>query len=244
MKFILRIACIAAVLLLLWQGIVSFWALPDYILPSPPQVFRALLDARAVIAANFLPTLTETLLGFIFGILFGCCAGMLSALFRPVAFWFLPLLVISQAIPTFAIAPLIVIWLGYGLSSKIVTTVIMIFFPVASAFYDGLCRTDQTWLTMASSMNAGRWQTFRRIRLPAALPALASGIRIAAVMAPIGAIVGEWVGSSQGLGYLMLNANARLQIDMMFGALIVIIMLGLALYFSVDKLLRRLIWWQ
>jgi putative hydroxymethylpyrimidine transport system permease protein len=191
-----------------------------------------------------MPTLTETLLGFLLGILTGCFAGMILAFFRPAAMWFLPLLIISQAVPTFAIAPLLVIWLGYGMTSKIVTAVLMIFFPVASAMYDGLRRTDTAWLDLAKTMNAGRWRIFFQIRIPAALPALASGIRIAAVSAPIGAVVGEWVGSSSGLGYLMLNANARLQIDMMFAALLVIIMLALGLYFSVDQALRKLIWWQ
>ena len=92
-------------------------------------------------------------------------------------------------------------------------------------------------------MNAKKWRVFWYIRLPAALPALASGIRIAAVVAPIGAIVGEWVGSSRGLGYLMINANARLEIDLMFAVLMIIVGIALALYFSVDKLLRMLIWW-
>ena len=119
----------------------------------------------------------------------------------------------------------------------------MLFFPITSAFYDGLQNTPPGFLDLAKTMNATKWRLFCAIRIPAALPSLASGIRIAAVIAPIGAVVGEWVGSSRGLGYLMLNANARLQIDMMFAALIVMIALALALYFTVDKLLRVLIWW-
>ena len=130
------------------------------------------------------------------------------------------------------------------MASKIAMAILMVFFPVASACHDGLQRTPPEWLQLAKTMNASRWRLFYRIRLPAALPALASGIRIAAVAAPIGAIVGEWVGASRGLGYLMLNANARMQIDLMFAALIVIIIMALLLYFGIDKLLRTLVWWQ
>lgn len=196
-----------------------------------------------VIFAHTLPTLEETVLGLLLGLILGCLAGLSLAFFRPIRFWGLPLLIISQAIPTFAIAPLLVIWLGYGLASKVVTTMLMIFFPIASSFYDGLRLTPQGWLDLAKTMNANAYQLFFFIRIPAALPSLASGLRIAAVAAPIGAIVGEWVGSSQGLGYLMLNANARLQIDMMFAALLVIIGLSLGIYFGIDKLLRKYITW-
>ncbi len=120
----------------------------------------------------------------------------------------------------------------------------VIFFPITSAFFDGLRKTESGWLDLANTMNGSRWRVFLHIRLPASLPTLASGIRIAAVVAPIGAIVGEWVGSSRGLGYLMLNANARMQIDVMFAVLLVIIALALLLYASVDLLLRKIIWWQ
>jgi len=120
----------------------------------------------------------------------------------------------------------------------------MIFFPVTTAFYDGLRRTPRAWLDMAKTMNATRWSILWQIRIPAALPALASGLRVAAALAPIGAIIGEWVGSSHGLGFLMLNANGRMQITLMFAALFSITMLTLVLYYSVDWILRRTITWK
>lgn len=243
MNLMIRTLIVGLGLTLLWQAAVMGWQLPDYILPSPSQVLLTLYRQSPVIVAHLWPTVTEIVLGFLLGILFGCLAGAVLAFFRPMALWFLPLLIISQAIPTFAIAPLLVIWLGYGLASKIATTILMVFFPIASAFYDGLRRTPLAWLDLAKTMNASKWRLFYRVHIPAALPDLAAGLRIAAVFAPIGAIVGEWVGASQGLGYLMLNANGRMQIDMMFAALIVIILLALMLYFSVDKFLRILIWW-
>lgn len=243
MKSLLRGFIIAASLLIIWQIIVSVYKIPDYLLPSPWQVFTTLYAQKNLLVAEALPTITETLLGFCLGILFGCLAGCVLGLSRPLSRWFLPTLIMSQAIPTFAIAPLLVIWLGYGLASKVAVTILMIFFPVCSAFYDGLRQTHAAWMDLTKTMNTKKWRIFFFIQIPAALPELASGIRIAAVSAPIGAIVGEWVGSSRGLGYLMLNANARLQIDMMFAALIVIILLALILYFTVDTLLRKLIWW-
>ena len=243
MKTIFRGLITLITLLLCWEGIVVFFKLPSYILPPPSQVLLTLFTQSAIIGKEASITLLEMLTGFLLGVLLGCTAGLAITLFKPLKQWCLPILIISQAIPTFAIAPLLVIWLGFGLASKIATTVLMLFFPITSAFYDGLQNTPPGFLDLAKTMNATKWRLFYTIRIPAALPSLASGIRIAAVIAPIGAVVGEWVGSSRGLGYLMLNANARLQIDMMFAALIVMIALALALYFTVDKLLRVLIWW-
>jgi putative hydroxymethylpyrimidine transport system permease protein len=244
MKIFFRGLIVCLSLLLLWQAIVSYWQLPDYILPAPWRVLIMLGEQRDLLASHTIPTLLETIVGFLLGILFGCSAAILIVFCRPLGYWFLPILIISQAIPVFAIAPIFVIWLGYGLASKIAISVLMIFFPVSSALYDGLRRTQTGWLDLAKTMNASRWRQFMVIRLPAALPDLASGIRISAVAAPMGAIVGEWVGSSRGLGYLMLNANARMQIDMMFAALIIIIIMALLFYFCIDKLLRLLVWWQ
>lgn len=244
MTFLLRISIIVLGLVLIWQAIINFWHVPDYLLPSPLQVANVLYQQRELISSQAIPTIIEMMVGFFLGILFGCFAGFCIAFFRPLKYWFLPMLIISQAIPTFAIAPLLVVWLGYGMASKVATTVLMIFFPVASAFYDGLQRTEKGWLDLATTMNAKKWRSFYYIQLPASLPELSSGIRIAAAIAPIGTLVGEWVGSSQGLGYLMLNANARLQIDVMFAALMIVIILAVLLYFIVDKLLCVAIWWQ
>ena len=165
----------------------------------------------------------------------------------------MPILVASQAIPVFALAPLLVLWLGYGMASKIAMATLIIFFPVTAAFLDGLRRTEPGWVDLAKTMTAtsgngsGRGRDLRilrYIRLPAALPALASGLRVATAVAPIGAVVGEWVGSSAGLGYLMLHANARMQIDLMFAALFALTAFSLILWYTVDHCLRRLLPWQ
>lgn len=231
-------------LLLLWQLIVWATHSPVYILPGPLATLRAFISILPTIALQSVPTITEIVLGFIFGSLFGASAAIALIYIKPARQWFLPILLISQALPTFAIAPLFVLWFGYGMASKIAVIMLMIFFPITSSFYDGLKRTPQAYLDMAQLMNASRWQTLWRIQIPAALPSLASGLRVAATFAPMGAVIGEWVGASKGLGYLLLNDNARMQIADMFAVLLVIIVLTLLLYWAVNFLLRRLIFWS
>ena len=199
---------------------------------------------RVLILDHWVITTAEILLGLAFGSVLGCSSALVMGYFRPARRWLLPVLVTSQAIPVFAIAPLLVLWLGYGMASKVAMATLIIYFPVTAAFYDGLRRTEPGWLDLARTMGGSRWAALRHIRIPAALPALASGLRVATAVAPIVAIVGEWVGSSAGLGYLMLHANARMQIDLMFAALITLAVFAVALYFSVDTVLRRALPWQ
>ena len=241
---ILRPVIIILGLLVLWQAIVWLFALPPYLLPSPLKVFTVFFQQHDLLWTQTKPTLLETLLGLLFGLLSGMLAALCLISFKPARLWLMPVLVISQAIPTFAIAPLLVVWLGYGEASKVVTAMIMIFFPVTTAFYDGLRRTPAIWLDIASTMQASRFTVLWKIRIPSALPALGSGLRVAAAIAPIGAVVGEWVGSSHGLGFLMLNANGRMQIDLMFAALLIITAITLMLYYAVDTILKRTITWE
>ncbi len=227
-----------------WQLLISFFHLPNYILPPPIVVLITLWQQIALLYHQSLPTLFETLIGFICGSVFGIISALILVYFKAVRLWFLALLLISQALPIFAIAPLLVIWLGYGIASKIVMITLMLFFPVTSSFYDGLCQTPTIYLEMAKIANASKLRTLCYLQIPAALPSLASGLRMAAVYAPMGAIVGEWVGSSRGLGFIMLNANARMQINTMFATLLLIILLTLLFYFFIDIILKKLIWWK
>lgn len=241
---IVRPIVMVLALLGVWQALISIVAPPPYILPSPYAVLQALVSARGLILAESATTLLEIVLGLALGAIAGIVAALILGLSPPSRRWLLPLLVASQAIPVFALAPLLVLWLGYGLASKIAMAALIIFFPVTAAFYDGLRRTDPGWLDLARSMSASPLAILAHIRLPAALPALASGLRVAVAVAPIGAVIGEWVGSGQGLGFLMLQANARMQIDLMFAALFALAFIAVGLYALVDSLLRRAIPWQ
>lgn len=243
-KTLIKLVIVAVILVAIWQAIVSIFSIPHYILASPLAVFHALIDRFDVLIHHASITLIEILLGLLLGFLLGLSSAILLASSQKVSALMLPILLISQAIPVFAIAPLLVLWLGFGMASKIAMTVLILYFPVTLACYDGLRNTPQEWLDIATTMNAKPTARLFKIKLPAALPALASGLRIATSFAPIGAIVGEWVGSAEGLGYLMLQANARMQVDTVFAALFVLILLSLTLYFSVDTLLKKWIPWQ
>jgi putative hydroxymethylpyrimidine transport system permease protein len=244
MKIPLRPVIIVAGLVVAWQLLVVVTGAPPYILPGPGKVAAAWATNWLLILDNAALTLAEIVLGLLLGTALGCLSAMTMAYFRPARRWLLPVLVVSQAVPVFALAPMLVLWLGYGMASKVAMATLIIYFPVTTAFHDGLRRTDPGWLDLARTMNAGRWAVLRHVRIPAALPALASGLRVAAAVAPIGAVVGEWVGASAGLGYLMLHANARMQVDVMFAALATLALMAVALYFSVDGLLRRALPWQ
>ena len=240
----LRALVTFAGLTVLWQIVVAVTGLPHYLLPSPWLVANTLYSRADVLLDNARFTVIEIVIGLILGVAFGALCALSLMASRIARRWLLPVMLASQAIPTFAIAPLLVLWFGYGMASKIVMTVIVIFFSVASAFYDGLRRTDPAWLDLAQTMGARPWRVLWFLRVPAALPALATGIRVAAVFAPIGAIIGEWVGASRGLGYLMLQANARMQIDMLFAALMVLAVFAVGLYALVDAALRRALAWD
>ena len=234
---------VVAGLLLAWQGVVWLTGVPPFLLPPPTTVAQTLVASAPLLLDQGLVTLSEILLGLAGGVVIGGASALLMALLPPVQPWLLPILVLGQTIPVFALAPLLVLWFGYGLASKVVMAILIIYFPVTAALFDGLRRTEPAWLDLARTMGASRWRMLTRVRLPAALPAFGSGLRIATAVAPIGAVVGEWVGSSAGLGYLMLHANARLQIDVMFAALIVLMAIALTLYVAVDRMLVRLMPW-
>ncbi len=241
---IIRLIFIAVGLVLVWQTIILLTHVPHYILPAPVNVAKAALTHAGPLFDHAMTTLFEIIAGLLIGTLLGTLSALSMIASLSLKRWLLPVLVISQAIPVFALAPLLVLWFGYGMSSKIAMAVLIIFFPVTAAFYDGLRSTEPEWLELAQVMNAKPLAVIRHIRIPAALPAFASGLRVATAVAPIGAVVGEWVGSSKGLGFYMLHANARMQIDVMFAALVVLGILALTIYFSVDRAMIKIVYWQ
>jgi len=241
---ILRLLLIFVGLIFAWQVIIWLTGVPDYILPSPAGVATAFIENLNHLWPHALTTVGEILAGLILGALLGSASALLMVAFGPVRRWLLPVLVVSQAIPVFALAPLLILWLGYGAGSKVAMAILIIFFPVTATFYDGLRNTEPEWLELARLMGGTPLSILRHIRIPAAMPAFASGMRVAAAVAPIGAVVGEWVGASSGLGFYMLHSNARMQTDLMFAALVLLAIIALALYFFVDRLMSRLVFWQ
>jgi putative hydroxymethylpyrimidine transport system permease protein len=237
---VIRFVIVSAGLILLWHLLVVLADLPPFILPGPMRVATALFGNIELISQHALVTIAEVLLGLGLGSLLGAMTAIGLAI-SPLARTMLrPMMVISQALPVFALAPLLTLWLGYGLWPKVIMALLIIYFPVTSAFFDGLMATPRGMLDLARVMNARPWRIMTHIQIPAGLPGLASGLRLAAVYAPIGAIIGEWVGASQGLGYLMLLANGRAKTDLMFAALIVIVIITLSLHASVERLCQVL----
>ncbi|MGR5119052.1 ABC transporter permease [Vibrio astriarenae] len=241
---VIRLCITTLIILAIWQAVVVVFELPSFILPAPLDVMDRLIARYDVLLGHSWVTVQEILLGLMLGLSMGLLFALQMLMFEPLKRWLLPILIASQAIPVFAIAPILMLWLGYGIASKVVMAAIIIFFPVTTCCYDGLRNTPRGYLDLAQTMGATKWQCLRHIQLPAALPTLASGIRVAVVVAPIGAVVGEWVGSSAGLGYLMLQANARMIIDEMFAALFILALLSISLYFVTDKLLKKWIPWE
>ena len=230
-------------LIAIWWAVATLFRLPVYMLPTPPVVAEALWAGRDFLWEHALITASEILLGLGLGLLLGALLAVSMAFSRVLQRWLMPVLVVSQSIPIFALAPLLVLWFGFGISSKVAAAALVIFFPVAASFYDGLRRTEPGWLELARTMGASRLAQLRHVRLAAALPAFGSGLRVGAAIAPIGAVIGEWVGSSGGLGYVMLNANARMQTPVCFAALFILSLMAVGLWHIVNLVLKYLLYW-
>ncbi len=230
----------AALGLSVWQGVVWATGLPHFILPGPLRVAAAFVDSWELIAEHAVVTMGEVLIGLSLGATLGAITAVQLAMSPSARALARPILVFSQAVPVFALAPILTLWFGYGLWSKVAMAVLIIYFPVASSFFDGLSRTPPGWLDLARTMGASPARIMWSVRIPAATPSLASGLRLAAVYAPIGAVIGEWVGASQGLGYLMLLANGRAKIDLMFAATISLALMTVLLYAAMDQLCKYL----
>ena len=231
-------------ILALWWGVAIIFDLKKYILPSPLVVAQSLWNGREYLLENSLITIVEIVIGFILGILSGAALALLLMFSKTLQKWLMPVLIVSQSIPVFALAPILVLWFGYGILSKIIAAILFIFFPVTTAFFDGLRRTNVGYLDLARTMGASSLSQLVHIRLVAALPALGSGVRVAAAIAPIGAIIGEWVGSSGGLGYIMLNANARMQTPTCFAAIFILSIIAMILWYITDIILKYVIYWD
>ena len=229
-------------LLALWQGIVWGTEVPPFILPGPLRVGAALLTHAAMLAEHARFTLANLAMGLAAGVALGLGTAVNLALSPLARRLMRPVLVAAQAVPVFALAPILTLWLGYGAPSKVVMVALVVYFPVTSVLFDALMRPPPALEDLARMMRARAFQELWLIRLPHALPALGSGLRLAAVQAPFAVIIGEWVGSSRGLGHLMLMANGRGQTDLMFAALMVLAAMGVALFAGagmVQRLMER-----
>jgi NitT/TauT family transport system permease protein len=236
---------VAIALIALWEGACRVFDISALVLPAPSAIVVRLyaLVASGMIWPHLWATLVEVLSGFILGSVAGLVIGALVSLIPVFERLVYPYLVALQTLPKVAIAPLFIIWFGYGLTSKIVITALVCFFPVLVSVIAGFHSTDKDQLDMMKAFGATNWQTLYRLRIPSALVLLFAGLEIAAVLAVIGAIVGEFVGAQVGLGYLVVTLNFSLDVAGVFAVLIVLSAIGLAMHGLTRMAARRYIFW-
>lgn len=232
------------VLGLVWEGAVRGWGVPEYILPGPWSILRTMWARLDVLAAHSLVTLAEIGLGLAAALVLGVGLAVLIHSSKIVERLLLPLVVASQTVPVFAVAPLLILWFGYGIGSKVVMTAVIVFFPIVINTVDGLRSADPDTLALFKILEASPVQIFWKVRAPQALPFVFSGIKIGVAVSVIGAVIGEWVGSRQGLGYLMIHANAQLQVTLVFAAILWLSFMGVLLYALVGLIERLLTPWR
>jgi ABC-type nitrate/sulfonate/bicarbonate transport system permease component len=229
---------------LVWQGASSAFRVPSWVLPSPGLILRTLYTDRALLAANAGVTLEETLIGFALALLAGLGLALLVH-WSPLAeraLW--PLLVASQTVPVPAIAPALVIWLGFGLAPKIVVVGLVCFFPIVVATVDGFRSVDRELADALRTLGASPRRIFAEVEWPAAVPSVFSGVKIAITFSVIGAVLGEWVGASAGLGYTMIRASSQLLTARVFAAIAVLSAAAMLLFGLTVLAERRVLRWK
>ncbi len=231
-------------LLLLWEGAVHLFNVPFYILPPPTRVLFVFFTKLPLLLSHAATTILEIGLGIFLGAGGGIGLALLIFYSPSLEQGIYPLIIASQMIPIFAIAPLLVVWFGYGLWSKAIVATLIVFFPIVVNTVDGLRSVGNETIDLLRSLRASEWQIFRMVRLPASLPFLFSGLKIGVTLSVVGATIGEWIGAKKGLGYLMIQSNALLRIDLVFASIMTLSLLGLLLFGALRIIEQRLLRWR
>lgn len=234
---------VAALLLALWQGLVAGGALPKTVLPGPLDVLEALVTRWTFLRANIGQTIWQTLAGLVISIVAGVGLGILIGWWEFFRRGVYPYLVVLQILPKVALAPLFVLWLGIGAPSRLLMVFTLSFFPCMVTTSLGLASIDPDLVRMARAFGGGPLDVFLRVRLPAALPAIFSGIKIAVTMSVVGIVVAEFVAAQGGLGYVIVFAQGQLDAALAFAALLLLSIFGLVLYGLVTLVERRVLYW-
>jgi NitT/TauT family transport system permease protein len=218
----------------LWSVSIAVFNIPAYLLPGPGSVFSRILSDAPMLWSHSLVTLTEIVLGFGLTVVTAIPLGLAIALSRFVRQVVYPPLMLMQLVPKIAVAPLFLVWLGFGMESKVLLTVLMTFFPLLLASISGFQILDDRLLYLTQSMGASSWQTFRYLRFPAALPVIFSGIKSSATIAATAAIVAEFVGANRGLGYVLLRGTSTMDLELTFAVLVVLTIIGVVINYAVE----------
>ena len=222
------------IIVALWAAAVPIFKIPAYLLPGPGSVFSRVVTDAPMLWNHSVVTLTEILLGFGLTVLTAIPLGLviaLSPLAKQIGY---PPLMLMQLVPKIAVAPLFLVWLCFGIESKVLLTVLMTFFPLLLASISGFQILDTRFLYLTQSMGATRWQTFRYLRFPAALPVIFSGVKTSATIAATAAIVAEFVGANRGLGFVLLRGTGTMDLELVFAVLVVLTVIGIAINYIVE----------
>lgn len=239
-----QVSLTVAAFLLLWEASARGFKLPSYILPAPSEILVELGNRRLQYANAALYTLQPMLMGFAAAVVIGVALALVVAFSRTMEKTVYPLLVFFQIVPKIAVAPLFIIWFGFGLVPKVLLVFLLSFFPVVVSAITAFRSVDPDILDLARSTGAGRWRTFVKVQIPHALPTLFTGFKVAAALSATAAVVAEFVASDRGLGYLLLEANGNLNTSMAFGSVFVLTALGFALYALVEIAEQIMIPWH
>jgi NitT/TauT family transport system permease protein len=240
----LRPVFLLLLIVVLWDLSVRLLKIPPYLVPKPWDVVQAFQTDGSELLAQSVPTLTATVSGFLLSVLFGIPIAMLIAGSRRVEAYVYPLLVFSQSIPKVAVAPLFVVWFGFGMMPKVVSAFLLGFFPVVVAGVQGFKSLDPDMRDLARSMKASWLQQFRMVSLPHALPSIFAGLKVSVTLAVVGAVVGEFVGANSGIGFVLQRSIGNFELPTMFAALTILAAIGVVLFWLVDIVERFTVPWH
>lgn len=240
----MRPVLLVVILLVVWDLAIRLFRIPPYLIPAPIDVVKQLVAEWPKLWRESLVTTYATLGGFALSIAFGIPMALMIAYSRTVESFVYPLLVFSQSVPKIAIAPLFVVWFGFGIIPKVICAFLLGFFPVVVSTVMGFKSVEPEMIDLARSMKASRLAMFLRISLPQALPSIFAGLKVSVTLAVVGAVVGEFVGSNSGIGYLLQIANGNFDLPLMFAALTVLSAIGVLLFVAVDVIERLMIPWH
>jgi NitT/TauT family transport system permease protein len=240
---IVQSAIFFLILGLIWEYSVKFFEIRSYLLPALSDIFVEIWESRSILWQQTLVTLNEVIIGFFFAAILGVAIAV-AIQFVPIARRTIyPLVIGLQSIPKIGLAPIIIVWFGYGLSSKVIMAFLFAFFPIVISTLGGMATTPEHLIEHFAALRASRWTTFWKLRVPSALPNFVDGCKVAMPLAVIGAIVGEFVGSNDGLGNLILLATGSSNSTLTFAGLFAVTALSLFLFFVIE-ILGRFVWWR
>jgi putative hydroxymethylpyrimidine transport system permease protein len=231
-------------IVVLWELWVQIWNIPKWQLPSPSEIAKELAASRGLLLGHMLVTLEEIVLGFIAALAAGLLLATGIAYSRILERSVYPIVIASQTVPIIAIAPLLLIWVGYGIAPKVIVVALICFYPIAVNTVDGLKAVDPDMVNMIKTLGASRWQVFTKLQMPTAMPYMFSGIKVGISVSVIAAVIGEWVGASAGLGYLITYSQPLFLTARVFAAIVVLSAMGISLFVLASVVERMMLPWH